>query len=561
MITITKVGSLVKIDGFDGKDNIYESITDFKGSRMSPDKTQLSFEIAEIKIPLTPLGSFTINGVVPTDEATVKTALATVFPSAAPATALPTETVATYSAMQTSITADPSTKRDFFVSADETNGGVYTEYSYNGTEARELPYKAESISPFKSLKADLESGLSTSIALLGDSTANATDEWYYLFIQKLMAAYPTHDARYYLWNGTSYDAPTYIKGSATGRYFTPATTGSGYGLTVKNATVTAITGDIDMRIFVRATDYTPAAEQNLIAKFGNGGARSVRIFLTADGRIGVQWTEDGTTLKGFNSNVMGLTDNTDVWLRCTIDVDNGASGHRVDFYTSTDGINWTSVSGNTGTGVTSIFNSTTDWELGVRGATTGGFTGRIYHAEVRSGIGGEIVTPFSLDSWIRQGEGTFTGNPLITIFNGSDSGKDVVYLSDTTRLKTMLPIDAYSTVLLSTSHNDGYSVGAYLFTLWDTFLTNIRARVKTGEIVLTTQNPRISPATWITDHAKRRGQLMAWAKKNSVNVVDAFKAFLRVGVSSTYVNSTDGVHPTSAGSQLWANTMFKAFNS
>jgi hypothetical protein len=62
-----------------------------------------------------------------------------VFPKAAPVTALPTETVATYSAMQTSITADPSTKRDFFVSADETNGGEFTRYYYNGTDTFWIP--------------------------------------------------------------------------------------------------------------------------------------------------------------------------------------------------------------------------------------------------------------------------------------------------------------------------------------------------------------------------------------------------------------------------------------
>jgi lysophospholipase L1-like esterase len=53
----------------------------------------------------------------------------------APTSALPTETVATYSAMQTSITSDPNTKRDFFVSADETNGYQLTKYSYDGSSA------------------------------------------------------------------------------------------------------------------------------------------------------------------------------------------------------------------------------------------------------------------------------------------------------------------------------------------------------------------------------------------------------------------------------------------
>jgi hypothetical protein len=56
----------------------------------------------------------------------------------APTSALPTETVATYAAMQASTTSDPTTKRDFFVSADETNGGVATRYSYNGSKAIQI---------------------------------------------------------------------------------------------------------------------------------------------------------------------------------------------------------------------------------------------------------------------------------------------------------------------------------------------------------------------------------------------------------------------------------------
>jgi hypothetical protein len=138
MITITKVGSLVKIDGIEGHDNVYESISNFQGARMSTDGTQLSLQIGEVNIGFKDLSQFTIGGTVPTNAATVQTALQAVFPSAAPATALPTETVATYSAMQTSITSDPTTKRDFFVSADETNGGAAIKYSYNGSKAIQI---------------------------------------------------------------------------------------------------------------------------------------------------------------------------------------------------------------------------------------------------------------------------------------------------------------------------------------------------------------------------------------------------------------------------------------
>jgi hypothetical protein len=146
MITITKVGSLVKIDGIEGKDNVYESISNFQGARISDDGTQLKLQIGEVSIDYKPFANFTIGGVVPTNAATVQSALATVFPSAAPGTALPTETVATYSAMTASIASDSTTKRDFFVSADETNEanrGGFSKYYYNGTTATRLATKSD----------------------------------------------------------------------------------------------------------------------------------------------------------------------------------------------------------------------------------------------------------------------------------------------------------------------------------------------------------------------------------------------------------------------------------
>jgi lysophospholipase L1-like esterase len=63
----------------------------------------------------------------------------------APTSALPVEYPATYAAMQTSITADPTAKRDFFVSGDETNGGVATRYSYNGTVNSKLISEATNL--------------------------------------------------------------------------------------------------------------------------------------------------------------------------------------------------------------------------------------------------------------------------------------------------------------------------------------------------------------------------------------------------------------------------------
>jgi hypothetical protein len=171
MITITKVGSLVKIDGIEGKDNVYESISNFQGARISDDGAQLKLQIGEVSIDYKPFANFTIGGVVPTSAATVQSALATVFPNAAPGTALPTETVATYAAMTASIALDSTTKRDFFVSADETNGGGKSSYRYDGANLIRVGGEAKLVPLFVIIGESNASGRGLNTSATSDELA------------------------------------------------------------------------------------------------------------------------------------------------------------------------------------------------------------------------------------------------------------------------------------------------------------------------------------------------------------------------------------------------------
>jgi lysophospholipase L1-like esterase len=103
------------------------------------DNNSISFRVeSEVRV-MKLSDSITIGGVLFSGTLSqLKTSVENILPGSAPATALPTETVATYAAMQTSITADPTTKRDFFVSADETNGYQLTKYSYDGSSVTRL---------------------------------------------------------------------------------------------------------------------------------------------------------------------------------------------------------------------------------------------------------------------------------------------------------------------------------------------------------------------------------------------------------------------------------------
>jgi hypothetical protein len=104
------------------------------------DNNSISFRVESEVRAMKLSDSITIGGVLFSGTlAQLKTAVENILPGSAPATALPTETVATYSAMQTSITADPTTKRDFFVSGE----GQW--YRYDGTNS--IPFNGSIIYP------------------------------------------------------------------------------------------------------------------------------------------------------------------------------------------------------------------------------------------------------------------------------------------------------------------------------------------------------------------------------------------------------------------------------
>jgi len=104
-----------------------------------------------------------------------------------------------------------------------------------------------------------------------------------------------------------------------------------------------ITGDIDLRVKVAMDDWTPSAINILLAKRPNGSSQqSYFFYLNTDGTIAISWTTDGATVVTKGSTVVtGIADGVTKWVRATLDVDNGASGNTVTFFTSDDGSTWT----------------------------------------------------------------------------------------------------------------------------------------------------------------------------------------------------------------------------
>lgn len=194
----------------------------------------------------------------------------------------------------------------------------------------------------------------------------------------------------------TYVVPTTYTGQA-GAYFT----GSGLSLngvsgnyvSTPDANVLDITGDIDLQVKVALTDWTPASAQTLMGKWATGGNLSYDMEIGVDGKVYFYWTTNGSTVITRTSSVVtGITDGATKWVRATLDVDNGASGHDVKFYLSDDGTTWTQLGTTVTTaGTTSIYSGAVGLAVGANSQGNGPAIGTIYRAIVKSGIDGYTV--------------------------------------------------------------------------------------------------------------------------------------------------------------------------
>lgn len=188
--------------------------------------------------------------------------------------------------------------------------------------------------------------------------------------------------------------------------------GSGSATTPDSASVSP-TGDIELIVKIAADDYTPSSQQRIA-----GHHQSL-----SDQRGFYLDLQTGGFLQ-FSSSTTGLTDRNDVstvalstvvsngatiFVKVNIDIDNGAAGHDVNFYYSTDGINYTKLGATvTSAGTGSIYDANTPFSVGANAFLGLGFTGDIYYAELRDGIDGPTLAKFDPQASATAGASTFT---------------------------------------------------------------------------------------------------------------------------------------------------------
>ena len=423
------------------------------------------------------------------------------------------------------------------------------------------------------------------ILVMGDSTGNETTEWFYKTMEWLANKYPAYTFLHHLWNDTnqSYNTPTVLQtGSAGTAYITFG--GVTSGLSIPDAAGLRVTGDLDVRVKVALNDWVPGAGDLVLASKFDGAPNRGWCFSIkgSTGKVYLWWSANGTDLIGGSGTYAEssvsptVADGAELWLRATLDVDNGASGHDVKFYTSTDGITWTQL-GTTGAGVgtTSIYASTDELNFGCRTTHTVGFwAGKFYYGEVRNGINGAIIAspnpinafPVGITTFKDVQGNTITvrgdatpanGSPGIFLLNASTPGAVITYSTDATRFAKQAAHEPQLS-FISYGHNETSATG-YQAT-YEGLCTQLLTKWANIGVVGVTQNPQKTPrtTTQINTHAQINRQIAQAMAKNNYGLVDAYRAFMDTGNPNSYINDADGVHPTVSGSQqLWANEAIK----
>lgn len=413
------------------------------------------------------------------------------------------------------------------------------------------------------------------IQATGDSTTTPDTAWFRLTANTITAAYPALTHHYRKWNDTTqdFDRPIVLNAGAAGtRAMVMATGGTRVGVRFDGAT--NITSDLDVRINLNSPNFATGSSQVFAAKYDTDMSWYCQI--GGDGKLYYNWSTDGTTFVGIKAStaLIPLTVNTDGWLRVVHDVDNGASGNDVKFYTSTDGTNWTQLGSTVTTaGVTSRFASTSRYSLGARASSSTPVVDgtKIYEIQIRDGINGPSVVPYLPDMWettIGTGIPTFTGAPVVTWIMSGQSGaglgydaSTVGYLSDPVRMKKMSPHFNQLAMFFSTSHNDYNMHGNLWATKYSTWMNALTVdKPLTSRIVLT-QNPRTGTPGTDPGPKIRRGEMLAWAQRAAgVDYIDTYQAFVADGRPMTDLVG-DTIHPTDAGYIIWKNAIMAEFNA
>lgn len=153
----------------------------------------------------------------------------------------------------------------------------------------------------------------------------------------------------------------------------------------------SITGDLCITVEAALDLWSSGVVQALVSKYPTTSAFNFYSSAVGGGYLNFDWWESGGTLRQVNSGASVLLNAGETaWVAVTLKLDNGAGGHEVKFWKSTDDrATWTQLgtTKNAGAFTTSLRDSPNKITVGILGdGVTYPTAGKFYRAHIYSGI-------------------------------------------------------------------------------------------------------------------------------------------------------------------------------
>lgn len=433
-------------------------------------------------------------------------------------------------------------------------------------------------------KVDMQVG-NPVIAMLGDSTGNAVNEWFRIAFGNLAAAHPKFRAEYYGW-----DDPTLEPWSTptSGAYNPVDVVQTGVAGAVEQNTVHDTFTRTAADLYGSTPEIGAAWGGNVIAQ-GDWSLDGSKAVATADTSRTIVASSGGSTGdQRVVASGVTLTTSTSAANRSFYVVLKYIDGNNyilIEFRTAsaTGATTLWIISRVAGVArnVVSQANILTANQASVtfsiecritgltvaaylNGATTPSASGDLTQAEAdglatatSAGLRSENQTGMSVSGFDLY----VTNNiPAATVkaYNGSLGGTTWAQYQ-IPRMARLLP-EAPDVVFMSSSHNHGaMSTTNYLAEVKAT-IDAVRALWPDVGFVLVSQNPRYSPAAFRVEHGNRMVALRKYAKSRGYGYVGVYERFLTSAADEGRSKvQADGIHPTTGtgdtGSGLWATVV------
>ena len=415
------------------------------------------------------------------------------------------------------------------------------------------------------------------LSTLGDSTANAENEWFYLYITELLSKYPEYTLKYRVWDDDikSYSQDSYLgdkmlQEGADGEGYVEydATSGDYISLTTR-AGLDTVNDILDLRIKAKPTSWNNGGDQQLISRFGADGLRNW-MFYISNNKLRLSLSEDGSAFTDIGSSTTFSFNVGDTkWLRVYADgtSDDNSGNYVVKFYSSDDGKVWAQLGStiNGGVPLSIATGLDKDIEIGTRGdGNTVGFEGKVYEAigltysKVLFSYDAGMMYPSVVRSYQDTESNSITangnisvgnGSPTALVLNGSIPGAAVSTIRDASRFDLMTANQPIF-VIINLGHNESTKTNYENY--YRALIEDLQLKYPYIGIVVFTQNPTKDPALYQVQHSMRNRELVRIAKYNEFGLIDTYAEFLKQD-DYTVMIQTDGVHPNDLGSELQKN--------